>query len=130
MNETDLTKKQEIFVKEYLDTGNGTQAALEAYDTDNPRVAAAIASENLTKPNIIEYLQSKAEVVASNMFKLAISAESEQVQVTAGKDILDRAGYKPVEKAEIKQEITDSSLTEEEKESLKKLIKNERAIIS
>jgi|CXWK01.1.fsa_nt_gi phage terminase small subunit len=97
----DLTKKQEIFVKEYLDTGNGTQAALEAYDTDNPRVAAAIASENLTKPNIVAYFENVAEKVASNMYHLALNAESEQVQLGAGKDILDRAGYKPVEKSEL-----------------------------
>jgi len=48
----DLTKKQKDFITEYLETGNGTQAALKAYDTTNPRVAAAIASENLTKPNV------------------------------------------------------------------------------
>lgn len=52
-----LTRKQKDFVESYLDTGNGTQAALAAYDTENARVAAAIASENLTKPNIINALE-------------------------------------------------------------------------
>lgn len=53
-----LTKKQKIFVKEYIqNNGNGTQAALEAYDTESERVAAVIASENLTKPDIKNYLE-------------------------------------------------------------------------
>ncbi len=39
-----LTKKQKEFVEAYAEEGNGTQAALATYDTDNPRVAAAIAS--------------------------------------------------------------------------------------
>ena len=52
-----LTKKQRKFVNEYADTGNGTKSALLAYDTDSPRVAEAIASENLSKPIIIEELK-------------------------------------------------------------------------
>lgn len=47
-----LTKKQRGFVKDYLELGNGTQAALKHYDTDQPRVAQTIASENLSKPMI------------------------------------------------------------------------------
>ncbi len=51
----DLTKKQQGFVKDYVATDNGTLAALNNYDiqSDDPEnVAAAIASENLTKPKI------------------------------------------------------------------------------
>lgn len=47
-----MTIKQKLFVKKYLETGNGTQAALEAYNTNDPNVAKVIASENLTKPNV------------------------------------------------------------------------------
>jgi hypothetical protein len=35
---------------------NGTQAALEAYDTDDYGTAAVISTENLSKPKIIEAL--------------------------------------------------------------------------
>ncbi len=51
-----LTKKQRGFVKDYLETGNGTKAALNNYDTDNPKVAQVIASENLSKPMIVNAL--------------------------------------------------------------------------
>lgn len=53
-----LTKKQRDFVNEYVDTGNGTESALAAYDTQDPEVAKVIASQNLTKPQIQEELKA------------------------------------------------------------------------
>src|SRR3990167_4928008 len=48
-----LTVKQRQFIKKYVENGgNGTQAALDSYDTMNPNVAHVIASENLQKPTI------------------------------------------------------------------------------
>ena len=44
--------KQRRFVAEYARSGNGTQAALVAYDTADPHTAHSIASENLRKPAI------------------------------------------------------------------------------
>lgn len=55
---TKLTKKQRGFVKDYLATGNGTQAALGNYATDNPEVAKVIASQNLTKLNVSEAIDN------------------------------------------------------------------------
>lgn len=59
-----LTKKQKTFVKEMAKTGNGTQAALIAYDISEEKpqrlrenLAASIASENLTKPKIVNALE-------------------------------------------------------------------------
>lgn len=54
----DLTEKQEIFVDKYIETGgNGTEAALAAYDTTDRNTAAVIASENLIKPKILDVLE-------------------------------------------------------------------------
>lgn len=47
-----LTLKQRRFLKHYVEMGNGTQAALIAYDTEDERTAHAIASENLRKPAV------------------------------------------------------------------------------
>jgi hypothetical protein len=44
-----LTPKQAKFFSIWLKTGNGTKAALESYDTDDPGAAASIANENLRK---------------------------------------------------------------------------------
>ena len=61
-NKYTLTLKEKKFSDLYLQfNGNGTRAAFEIYDCKNVRVAAAIASENLTKPNIIAYVNLKLE---------------------------------------------------------------------
>lgn len=57
MATTKLTKKQKGFVKDYVKSGNGTQAALKNYDVANEHTAAVIASENLTKPEIVKSIQ-------------------------------------------------------------------------
>lgn len=66
-----LTKKQELFCNAYLANGfNGTQAAIHAgYSEDS---AKEIASENLTKPNIKEFLDKRMKKVEE---KLEITAE-------------------------------------------------------
>jgi hypothetical protein len=52
-----LTKKQCGFVKDYLETGNGTRAALKNYDTTDENTAAVIASENLRNPKIASVIE-------------------------------------------------------------------------
>lgn len=94
-----LTKKQEGFANDYLETGNGTRAALNNYDTEDPNTAGVIAHRLLRKDKIREYLEEKSETAASVIFQLATSAENEGVRLGASKDILDRAGYKAVEKS-------------------------------
>lgn len=42
------------FVKDYIETGNGSLAAKNNYDVANDNTARAIASENLTNPNIVK----------------------------------------------------------------------------
>lgn len=51
-----LTRKQKIFVDEFVATGVGAKAAKKAYDIDpkDNHMAAVIAAENLTKPDIQE----------------------------------------------------------------------------
>jgi hypothetical protein len=48
-----LTRKQQQFVEEYVETGIGVKAALKAYDTDY-NGARSIASQNLSKVTIKE----------------------------------------------------------------------------
>lgn len=52
-----LTRKQKGFVKDYVETGNGALAARKNYDVSTDLTARVIASENLTKPNIINAIQ-------------------------------------------------------------------------
>jgi len=48
---TALTVKQRRLVKHYLETGNGTEAAMVAYDVADRNTARSIGTENLRKPN-------------------------------------------------------------------------------
>ena len=92
-----LTKKEKGFAKDYLDTGNGTQSALKNYDTDNENVAGSIASQNLRKLKIREYIDSHAEKAESMIYKLSQEADGEAIRLNASKDIMDRAGFKPID---------------------------------
>jgi len=49
-----LSKKQKGFVKDYIKTGVGVEAALKNYDTKDYNTANVIAVENLQKPTIIK----------------------------------------------------------------------------
>ena len=53
-----LTHKQRVFVRELAKGKPGNESAMVAYDTPTLENAAVIASENLTKPNIIEAIES------------------------------------------------------------------------
>lgn len=93
-----LTRKQKIFTDHYLKTGNGVQSAVRAYKTDY-KTAAVIASENLTKPKIIEYLIDNAKEASDTVLELMRDKEVRaEVRLNAAKDVLDRAGYKPVDR--------------------------------
>ncbi len=104
-----LTPKQRGFANDYLKTGNGTTAVLNNYNVKTPEVAASIASENLRKPNVRDYLENKAERAAEIVFELAETSQMDNVRLGASKDILDRAGLKPVERSiSVHVEVTDS----------------------
>lgn len=47
-----LTKKEKGFVKDFIATGNGTDAVINNYDTEDRRVAGVIASQKLDSPKI------------------------------------------------------------------------------
>ena len=58
-----LTPKQKKFADKYMETGNGVEAAKEAYNlggkggTNEYHTAGSIASENLKKPAIKKYIE-------------------------------------------------------------------------
>lgn len=57
-----LTMKEQKFVTAYIENGgNGTKAALEAYDVGSENAAAHLASKNLRKPAIEEILKAEME---------------------------------------------------------------------
>ena len=107
---TELTKKQRVFADEYINTGNAGLAAEKAYDVKNNQTARSMGSENLTKPNIREYIEEQAFDAMGRIVELSINATSEEVRLRANQDIVDRGGYKKAESVNLRieqQELDD-----------------------
>lgn len=114
-----LTAKQKAFADAILANPNAsaTSAALKAYDTKEYNTAAALASENLGKPNILAYLQDHAIEAEHTVFDvmltskaLAEDASHASVALRAASDILDRVHGKAVQKQEISVQSVAISL--------------------
>ncbi len=85
-----------------------TQAAQEAgyAKGESGRVSA---SKALRQPHVQQYMMERigeqlgmnATVAAAKVLKLASGAKSEYVQLEASKDILDRAGFKPIDRSQV-----------------------------
>lgn len=58
-----LTEKQKRFADEYIISGNATQAAIKA--GYSKKTARFVAAENLTKPNIKNYIDKRLEELKS-----------------------------------------------------------------
>lgn len=114
-----LTKKQKGFADDYIDTGNARLSAKNNYnlgskggkkDKDSMnKTADIIANETLKKPSVIAYLEDNAYEASARVVELSKTAQNEATKLNANKDILDRAGYKPADKA-INLNVTMKSL--------------------
>lgn len=64
-----LTRKQRIFVEHLLNNpkATGREAAKQAYNVSNDNSAGQMASENLTKPNIIMALGKANDLIESTL---------------------------------------------------------------
>jgi phage terminase small subunit len=124
----DIEDRDESFVEEYVaNGGNATQAAIvcgvseASASTVGHRLKNRLGSE--IERELRTSLNRLAPQAINRMKELAEQASSEQVRLSANKDLLDRAGYKPTDKSEITTE--DKSVkkmtTEEIKASLNDL---------
>jgi phage terminase small subunit len=87
-----LTLKQQKFTKKVIEqiakdgTINGTQAALETYDTKDQAVAGQIAYENMKKPDVKEQIEKAAELAGlsfeTSMKEIGKIAQFEAVKIT------------------------------------------------
>lgn len=117
--ERSLTEKQEKFVEHYLQTLNVTQSALAA--GYSPNGASQTGYKILRLPHIAEEVDKRkaelrdemrdrflgyAEQAIKTLYNVINDPESaNRDKIAAARDILDRAGFKPVEKVEGRQEI-------------------------
>ena len=73
-----LTVKQDRFVQEYVQNkGNGTKAALVAYDTDDKKSASVISAQNLGKVSVqteLARLMKEADVTPKRALRVVSDA--------------------------------------------------------
>ena len=78
-----LSPKQKKFAKRYIETGNATQATIDAgYDIKSREVAQSIGAENLAKPMVWAMIESAAPKAQSNIENLADNAQNEGVRLS------------------------------------------------
>jgi len=78
-----LTFKQSKWIKEYIETGNATEAAMRVYDCKDRDSARALGSENLAKLSISELME---EMGLTDVALINIGAEG---MTKANKSLMD-----------------------------------------
>jgi len=107
--ERKLTDKQTALVDTIVASGcTITEAATQAgyASGESGRVTA---SKALKLPHVQHYMMQRmgeefglsATVAAGQLRRLVTGAKSEYVQLEAAKDLLDRAGYKPIDRSQV-----------------------------
>ena len=124
-----LTEQRKHFVEAYCRLGNGTLAAKEAGYKDSPSlVNQASKLKRELSSEIAEELtanfMSAAPKALSILMDLAENSASDSVKFQASKDLLDRAGFRPVDRRE---EIRPQRTPEELEAEIKRLVGSETA---
>ena len=107
------------FIAEFIDNGgNATQAAKAAGVSDVSASTVGYRLKNRLTKEIDkaqrEALQGYAPKAITQIQNLAENAVSETVRLSANRDLLDRAGWKPVERSELTQVTDLSNMSNEE----------------
>ena len=124
-----LTDQRKQFVEAYCRLGNGTMAAREAgYKDSKSLVNQASKLKRELSTEISEELRSSfmnaAPKALSILMDLAENSASDSVKFQAAKDLLDRAGFRPIDRRE---EIRPQRSPEELEAKLKSLVGTEKA---
>jgi len=113
--------QQERFVEMFLLTGNAAKAAeIAGYGSPKQRgYELKNKFKNLIEERQKRMLQDSIPLAINQLITMVQGAESEAVRLNAVKDLLDRGGFKPVDKIEqtvtsVEEKSTDELLKEYE----------------
>lgn len=103
-----LTDKQMALVDTLVATGCSIREAAQEAGYAKGESGRVTATKTLRLPHVQSYMMQRvsetlglnATYAASKLLNLARGAKSEYVQLEASKDILDRAGFKPVDRSQ------------------------------
>jgi phage terminase small subunit len=104
-----LTQRQTALVDVMVAEGLNTSQAAKAAGYADGKAGYVTAAKTLKLPHVQQYMMQRiaeqlgtnAAFAAAKVMKLATGAKSEYVQLEASKDILDRAGFKPIDRAQV-----------------------------
>jgi len=104
-----LTPKQRALVDYLVATGGTLKSAATAAGYAEGQSGRVTASKTVRLPHVQAYMMQRvaetiglnATAAVSQVLKLASGAKSEYVRLEASKDILDRAGFKPVDRSQV-----------------------------
>ena len=104
-----LTPKQIALVDVMVAEGLNTSQAAQRAGYAEGKAGYVTAHKALKQPHVQQYMMQRvseqlgmnATVAAAKVLKLASGAKSEYVQLEASKDILDRAGFKPIDRSQV-----------------------------
>ena len=89
-----LTAKQRLFADEYIKSGNATQSAIKAGYTE--KSARFVGAENLTKPNIKAYIDTKMAEIESHKIADAKEAMRAITSIARGETTETQAQINPL----------------------------------
>ena len=126
-----MTYKQELFIQEYIKTGNATSSAIKA--GYSKKTARAIGQENLTKPALKKRIEELSQKIANNNIMAAKERQeyltklinSDYVKVSdklKALDILNKMTGEYTQKVEVNGNINSNPFKDLTTEELKKII--------
>lgn len=104
-----LTHRQTALVDTLVANGCTIKVAAAEAGYASGEAGRVSASKALRQPHVQQYMMQRvneqlglnATTAAVRVMNLANGARSEYVQLEAAKDILDRAGYKPIDRSQV-----------------------------
>ena len=104
-----VTAKQAALVDALVANGCSIKKAAELAGYSKGESGRVSASKALKLPHVQQYMMQRmneqfglsATIAAGRLRSLVSDAKSEYVQLEAAKDLLDRAGYKPIDRSQV-----------------------------
>ena len=109
ITERKLTEKQTALVDTLVANGCSIKKAAELAGYSKGESGRVSPSKALKLPHVQQYMMQRmneqfglsATIAAGRLRSLVSDAKSEYVQLEAAKDLLDRAGYKPIDRSQV-----------------------------
>lgn len=95
-----LTPKQKIWADAVLEGKTPFEAAVIASPNATLRTQSLTGSNNKRNDKILDYLTMNALPAMKRIERMSRTSKNEMVKLKANTDIMDRSGYKPVERTQ------------------------------